>query len=1282
MNVVKGIFYSVLVLIILLILAVGSFWYFSPTVVEGSTSLQRSTSTPIMWGFDPLPVTTTIDLASYVTCQQESAPLDIVVLIDASGSMGNMALNEPLGSAIRGAEAFISSLDLSIHQVAVGLFSQSVFSKNGLVSERDLLTATLANLDGRESGTSLAAPMSFAESELRSRRRRVGTLPIVLLFSDGGANDADTAIRTAESIKQLGGQVFVVGLRGEGFDETVLRALATSDATLRIAPTPAELSSLFQEIAQIVNSYVLQDVTYVEPIDTSRFEVIPGSLPDTLLATSGGLRFEAEAMTVQEVQAFSGFSYRVRPSQYGLADVTDGSGILSLEACGAPSVVSELPVGPKLLVLPPLPIAALIPLALLLLAALPMMFMGRKKPSGISPPTIPVDLPRTPSPPSDNIFVAWLNRVENLEHEDIKQARNLLNTPTLIIGLGRTGQVVLHQISERVQDYVGNNWPDTIGLVHLAFPKVEGSLDPKFELPDYVQKVSFTRDIDRQIQDQPYVAWARGGMGGPRVKGRMSLFTDLSGGKGNSNLWKALANAIDRKTGIRVWIVADGFGPGSGVISDLAHLVRVVPNAANIIDSVRLCLVMQHSNWGRGVASSGIDERCYATLREIQRMQLSNNSEFVYTSLLNQQELRATHSGKMFDEIYLFDGVGESKNDKAYDISRLAPEKGVLKVISNAMMGLLDGGMSSEFYFREKNTQANVAKSGRSDLENYGSVMGCAVYRVPFGATRRLVELRLLHHLLFDPSDGLWGWGTVDELGHQTASPYFQIPSVADGLANFKADISTNSGGTLAGIDFQQRLQSFLVARMNSDRRLGLRWADKFLAELAVAHPSESSINRYHAQVKLWLDLVGQSQQNTPQQSGDSGFMDLEGSDNPFLSFSFDEAQREIPYSKPAIRQLRNDDSLVEVWAKHWQQKYDSFPTTESDEPEQLAWTIDDVADIYRRAIGDEAAKLLRMRQRVFWYWSSHTQPELRILILPNDLAASHPQKGGTLRDDVRNYPHDYTFGPEDSDLLLRKLLVAARPFSLAVHEHSDLANTRLTDTSVQNLVDHNASPLAKITVRGQDTVVSEHTRYLLLPPSMSNDLSRVDADVRVMGTDSTACTLLHVRHVVRLDRMYAYSEARQAYQPDPTLFVLAPEQDAARRERIARRWGGRDQTLTMSPSAVALLDGHSVIVDSVGKLFYNGSFKLAERGDGWQVLTERSGLLQMDGQQATAFLLGIVQYCSDNPDFRSRLMELADERTTTYEITDKLEEQISVLAKASDADLRDLAIVIACALD
>jgi len=1264
----KWLFFGFLLLIAIFVAAIAAFDFAAPTQVQ-SPNLQRIVSSNLLWGKQPISSTVGVNLAAFTSCAQEKAALDVVILIDASGSMDG----DPLNNALTGARAFIDSLDFTQHQVSMATFDDRILEQTPLTPQKSDLLALLDRVSIGPNGTSLSTPLSFARAELESRRRQFDSIPIVLLFSDGAASDADKAVTTSHQIQDLGGQVFVVGLRNQDFQQNSLEAIASSPDNLLVAPTSAELVKLFTDIGEIVNSFVLRDVRFVEPLSFDDWDVVlpnDGKVQDSVSIGPEGIAFQFDAMTSQDAAEFGSFHYQSTPKRYGLIKATPTESNLDLVACSAQIIHETLAVGPSLLVLPPLPFVAPILLALLLLAALPWLF-GRKRIEGQTPiKQHRDDMPHPVSSDPDPMILTWLRNAENLSEERALPGDGLANTPHLIIGLGEAGRVVMHQIVERVSERVGDRWPNNLRLLQISFPRDDGKTTTQQELPRTVEQVVLKRDIGRQNLEGDHMAWSRGNSAIPRNRGRMALFTDLSNGKNESILWEPLGRVLNNQKNITVWIISDSFGSASGVIADLAHLIRVRVNG-EIVNSVRLCVATHNADWSAIASQSGKEAASFATIRELQRLQSSEETPFIYTSMSEQQELRATHRGKLLDEIYLFDGYGEKPEDGSpYDISKFPAEKGVLRVIANAMLALLETPISTAFYMNERNAQTALARGGGVDLENYGSVMGCAVIRAPIEQSRRLAELRLLHRALFDPTAGIFGWGILDAEDKQMGSPVASVSISSEDHNAFQRDV-----GKSARTDeyFQQLLLEYLVRRMNDGRPLALRWAEEMLKWLAGQNYPATPVQAVRNEIQRWSRLITEQGSSGQASASTAGRSSL-------ASFSFDMSKTASPSARVSPT---TSISLTQQWQEQWNTAKDAFPTAGENEPEQIAWTIADERTISKRYFDRESERIAaRIRGRTFWHWSVQPSPQLRLVILPPvSLSAPHAD-GGSLADDVHRRPHAYSVGADDPVTLMRQLVAAVRPFSQALRQESGALVTMLQNADVQKRLDQNASPLYAQVERGKERVASPYMRYLLQPSSLPSDLHEVHASHRLSGSDPTICTLLHAQHSVRFGNMRSYSEARSTYQSNPDIFVFLAEQEAARRERAARGWAQRNQSLILSPTATALLDRNAEIFDLVGKLFVRGDLELSQR--------EIDGVWMSTGTRPeTQPVVGPVH---DVPDKLSAIFptsaqqaairQLIQERPQGTSRRARLALQLPELTASQNAGERDVAIMIAWALE
>ncbi len=214
-----------------------------------------------------------------------TASLDVVLLIDTSGSM----TGEPLSQAQAAGAAFVEELPNDV-EVAVAGFGEEATVVAEFGEPRD---ATIAAIEGlRSSGETalydglIAASSLFARQGADEESRRV-----LVLLSDGG--DTVSTLGLDDAILALIGVdagFYAVELVSAEVDHAALERLASAtEGTVVPADDPAALSGTFDEIgALIVNQYVL---TY-ESVSFETTDVVVTAAAGTAVASlTATLRF-------------------------------------------------------------------------------------------------------------------------------------------------------------------------------------------------------------------------------------------------------------------------------------------------------------------------------------------------------------------------------------------------------------------------------------------------------------------------------------------------------------------------------------------------------------------------------------------------------------------------------------------------------------------------------------------------------------------------------------------------------------------------------------------------------------------------------------------------------------------------------------------------------------------------------------------------------------------------------------------------------------------------------
>lgn len=179
------------------------------------------------------------------------APVDVILVIDVSGSM----VGAPLADEKTAANSFIDQMSSTTDQVGVVSFDDVITLDQALTTNFVAAKAAISALTAGAT-TNFGDAVQAAADELNGVRHRSSASRIMIFMSDGEPNEpgmdpAGYAVTKATAAKAGGVEIFTIGLAV--VDPTVLQQMASSTAGTNdhyfAAPTSDQLSAIYAQIA-------------------------------------------------------------------------------------------------------------------------------------------------------------------------------------------------------------------------------------------------------------------------------------------------------------------------------------------------------------------------------------------------------------------------------------------------------------------------------------------------------------------------------------------------------------------------------------------------------------------------------------------------------------------------------------------------------------------------------------------------------------------------------------------------------------------------------------------------------------------------------------------------------------------------------------------------------------------------------------------------------------------------------------------------------------------------
>jgi len=177
-----------------------------------------------------------------------SVPMDVVLTLDVSGSMGD-AMAELRAAATR----FVEEVDLDLHRVAIVEFGHRVGDVHALSSEADSIIRAIGGMSAG-GGTPMAAGIERALEHLLASDPEV--MRCLVVMSDGSPNSREAALQAADEAKERG--CLVVTVACGSADRAFMEALASGPEYAYDVHGHITIGETFSNLAREIASGGLQ----------------------------------------------------------------------------------------------------------------------------------------------------------------------------------------------------------------------------------------------------------------------------------------------------------------------------------------------------------------------------------------------------------------------------------------------------------------------------------------------------------------------------------------------------------------------------------------------------------------------------------------------------------------------------------------------------------------------------------------------------------------------------------------------------------------------------------------------------------------------------------------------------------------------------------------------------------------------------------------------------------------------------------------------------------------
>jgi len=218
--------------------------------------------------------------------RSEYKPLDVMLIVDMSGSMGDRLpgdVKKKIDGAKEAAKLFIDQLNASIDKVGLVSFNQNAYLKSQLTNDFAAVKSAIDALTAN-GYTNIGDGIGYATNEFIARGRSGKTVWVMVLLSDGKANRPNNeayartyALDKAKEAYEKGSnqslRIYTIGLGAkDDIDEPLLKQIAQGpldsitglEGKYYYAPSAEDLADIYVNIAKDLMFKVEYDVIILE----------------------------------------------------------------------------------------------------------------------------------------------------------------------------------------------------------------------------------------------------------------------------------------------------------------------------------------------------------------------------------------------------------------------------------------------------------------------------------------------------------------------------------------------------------------------------------------------------------------------------------------------------------------------------------------------------------------------------------------------------------------------------------------------------------------------------------------------------------------------------------------------------------------------------------------------------------------------------------------------------------------------------------------------------------